>query len=551
MEGKMAEGDDTTELFWAHLEVSGSTARTTLKPLQIKLEKGSGKNKDAKKIPYTMQDKAVPSEAKVWLQVWDIQTYEGDAKHRAEVLKKKKKNETPTNSLLVELPGYIQQTDRNKFEFRVLGAPTFGSGDALGWLTLLLQNRDGKPWKKGEKDLVVPFIGDSDDEIDLGCSLETSAGTKSHGSEWKTNPYHVVNLTHILLAMQEEDGLTMGLYADLNSPDALKDRANWWKNGHPPLGPDPHNSGPVGEITNRYIGDIINDDEFPGAGENFARRFHSVGLDPKGELTLGSTPFKGEGDIFSTVQKVCDKVEEEFLKPLGKPRLKVRRLAFFTHGSTQDSSGLLMGKSAKGAASGKHPHKCGESWIGKPALPRWVDNLAKNLHDEVVIALMACLAGQGNDAFGELPKASYVGESSFAAALCKALHEQGGLKNPAVWAHTTEGHTYGNAHLRAFTKDNGADLVWMVPGNTPTGDTKHRRETVSKWLGKRSVEKKSAEVCAKMWNEHLHAALCHPGTQVAQAGGGASGGGASGGGASEGGGASGGGASSAEGVSNG
>jgi hypothetical protein len=511
----MADGDDTTELFFAHLEVSDGTARTTLKPLQIKLEKGSRKNETAKKIPYTMKDKDPPSEAKVWLQVWDVQTYEGDAQHKAEVKKKKKAGGTPTNALLVELPGYIQQTARDKFEFRVLGAPTMGSGDSLGWLTLLLQDPTGQPWKNGDKDLVVPILGDSDDEIDLGCVFETSAGTKSHESEWKSNPYHLVNLTHALLAMQEEGGLTVGMWADLNSKEARQDRADWWDNGHPALPSDSHSSGPIGDLSNRYIADIINDAEFEGAGANFARRYHSIGL-VKDELTLTATPFKSESDIFSTVQTICDKVEEQFLKPLGKPRLKVRKLAFFTHGSWQDGAGLLMSKSATAGDS----HNCSEKWIGKNNIPKWVDNLAKNLHDEVVVALMACLAGKGNDAFGEAPKGTYVGESSFGATLCKALHEQGGLPNPAVWAHTTAGHTYGNPNLRAFTKDNGADLVWMVPGNTQTDDAKERRSTVNKWLGKRAV-RKPTEKMMEQWDEHLHAALCHPGAQVAQCSGGA------------------------------
>src|SRR5262249_14976049 len=150
----------------------------------------------------------------------------------------------------------------------------------------------------------------------------------------------------------------------------------------------------------------------------------------------------------STIEKVCDKVEEQFLKPLGKPRLKVRRLAIFTHGSFQDGAGLLMARSASGRACngpdcanlhhGTYPsHIPSETWIGKGSIAKWVEKLGPNLHDEVVIALMACLAGQGNDAFGEPAQGSYVGETSYAAVLCKALHEQGGLSNPAVWAHTT------------------------------------------------------------------------------------------------------------------
>src|SRR5204863_3153563 len=86
-----------------------------------------------------------------------------------------------SNEFLVEIPGYIKQAESGgaTYEFRVLAAPTLATGDTVGWLTLKLKDSQGQPYG-GERGFIVPIVGEAEDEVDLGVTLEAAAGTRTH-----------------------------------------------------------------------------------------------------------------------------------------------------------------------------------------------------------------------------------------------------------------------------------------------------------------------------------------------------------------------------------
>jgi hypothetical protein len=481
-----------TERFIAKLEVDGGS--TNLKPLKITIMRASRRT-EGTELPYLSADDTSPpgADTKVWLQIWECDSFEG-ARQSA--------GAKSTNDFLVEIPGYIKQAESGgaTYEFRVLEAPTLATGDTVGWLTLKLKDSHDQPYG-GEAGFIVPIVGEAEDDLDLGVTLETSAGTKTHENQkWtKASCLHLSNLTHVIGAMLAEGGLTLCFWADINDKDMRADRADWTSGGQQPPRVEKGDDGKEhkvakGDRTGKYIADIINDAEFEVQAAAFAKRFHSLRLNAAGDLVLGCTPFfNGESQISSAVADICQKVHQDFLKGRGDPP-KLKRIAMMAHGW---HSGIWT----------KRP----DHFMGRDAARSFARDIAPNCLDDLVFTLYACLCGYNKDAgdatFGSEPSSGRrLGEGSFGESLCQSLKDAG-LSRAAVWAHTTAGHTTKNPNLRAFIASQGdapvaADLVWMVQDKP---DAKSARGSkIQSFLGK----------AANKGDDVMHLSILHPGADV-------------------------------------
>src|SRR5262245_24965391 len=315
-----------TERFIPKLEVDGGkgTAQTNLKPLKITIVRASRRT-EGTELPYLAADDSSPpgDDVKVYLQIWECDSFEA-SRHG----KKGSEGKRSSNEFLVEIPGYIKQAESGgaTYEFRVLAAPTLATGDSVGWFTLKLKDSQGQPYG-GEAGFIVPIVGEAEDQVDLGVTLEKSAGTRTHeNQEWTyAGCLHVTNLTHIIGAMLAEGGLTLNFWADINTKEMREDRAKWSAAGHEPPRMKKGDDGKEhkhakGRTTGKFIDVIINDAEFDVQLQEFAERFHSLMLNDAGDLLLGCTPFfKGESQISSAVADICQKVHQDFLKGQGDP----------------------------------------------------------------------------------------------------------------------------------------------------------------------------------------------------------------------------------------
>jgi hypothetical protein len=481
-----------TERFIPKLEVDGpsGTTKTNLKPLKITITRASRRT-DGTELPYISADDTTPpgDDTKVWLQIWECDSFEGSRQQSG--------GAHSTNQFLVEIPGFIKQTESGgaTYEFKVLEAPTLAGGDSVGWFILKVKDSHDQPYG-GDAGFIVPIVGEAEDEVDLGVTLETSAGTRTHASQkWAhASCLHVSNLTHVIGAMLAEGGLTLAFWADINDADMRADRASWSSNGRtPPLMEDGHKSA-RGDRSNKFIADIINDAEFEVQAGIFATRFHSLRLNAAGDLVLGCTAFcEGEAQISSAVTAICQKVHSDFLRGQGDPP-KLRRIAMMAHGWY---NGIWT----------KRP----DHFMGKDAARAFARDLAPNCLDDLLFTLYACLCGFKGDAgdatFGSDPAAGKrLGENSFAESLCQSLKDAG-LSRAAVWAHTTAGHTTRNPNLRAFVASQGdapnaADLVWLVQDRPAT--SRERSSKITSFIVKAS----------RQGDDVMHLSILHPGAEL-------------------------------------
>lgn len=500
------------DLFQASLDKS---SKTTLKPFKVLIQPAPARDA-AKTTRLAFTPSAGPPEAptpgppdqpNVFLQIWEIDTFE-KAKHgrgkrpKADGGGDEEEKPKDTNDFLIEIPGFIQQTGRRQFELRVHPAapPTLGSGKALGWFTLELKDATGRPWKDAEgRDLVVPIVGEGEDEVDLACVLNDAGGKKEHESEWKGGPIvHAANLTHIIGSQLEEGGLTIGFWADLLSKKEKEDLAAARREIAKAGSKAAREELMRGKYHDLYTGldSANNNDTFASAGEEYERRFHSVGT-KDGQLAIACMPFKATGDITGGVKATCEKVDADFVKKFKLAKQdppKVKRLAMFTHGWGTGIRG--------GPASGDYEKM-------KVELAQFVDKVRPFLANDVLVTLFACSTGGGAEEFGEPPaegprKHTYVGQGSYADVLCRTLIDKG-CADAAVWAHTCPGHTYGNPKLRAFTKDGGADVVWMVKGKPPPERSK-RLQIAGSFVSKNRDKDKQV----------MHVSSIHPGGKVGE-----------------------------------
>lgn len=477
------------ERFIPKLEIDGGkgAALTNLKNLKITIQRASRKT-EGTELPYVPASDTGPpaDDCKVYLQLWEADTFEKKVTGEAA---------NSSNEFLVEIPGFIKQTGSGAatYDFLVGGAPTLATGDTVGWLTLTLKDVNGKPY--GESGFVVPIVGEAEDDLDLGVTIEETAGTKAHESKVWTHAslLHVCNLTHIIGAMLAEGGLTLNFWADMNTTEARADRAEWMKTRSPDMKDGDGKKLAKGDSSGKYIADIINDAEFEVQGKEFANRFHSLSLNAAGDLILGSTPFwTGHDQIVSAIQTIRDKVHADFLKGKGEaPRL--RRLSFMCHG---DKHGVWSARP--------------EKWIGNKDCPALAKKLASHMLDDCLLTLYACLTGYGGGGdvtFGATPASgNSVGEGSFAQAMCQALKEAG-ISRAAVWGHTTAGHTTKNPNLRAFVASQGdvplsADLCWMV--QAPPATEKERHNAAYKFIVK----------AGNKGDQIMHLSILHPAADV-------------------------------------
>lgn len=496
-----------TDKFVASLHVVRGRIATTLAPFELEVHKATGRNADITPLPYCGPDDPAPGAANVWLQIWEIDTFESGSSHRSHPAGEP----ADENDFLVEIPGFLKQVGSGhgaKLELRVLAAPTFGSGDPLGHFTLKLKKPDGTPWQSDDgKDPVIPILGEGEDEVDLGCVLADAAGKREQQSKWKGGTLcHAINMTHILGSMEHEGGLTCAFHVVLNTEDqvnalhefqrSLRGKSKAEKKEAMANAPPAPRGGTSPEHPKALYSDhkgVNNDEVFPHQGERFARAYHSAGL-KDGELVNVSTPYSsGFGEIVSKIATIRQKTMEGLLKPSLAETPKVRRLVICTHGDRRH--GLLCGPPT--------------NWLSVGEIPAAIRPLGEHLANDVVVTLFACLTGRAPDgdvAFGGDPGAGRaVGQDSFAWHFWKNLRDVCGLAEAAVWAHTTAGHATANANLRAFGASGSSDIIWMK--ERPGDREKQARDFVEK-----NTPDDSDDITAPI----VHAAVCHPGGVLAR-----------------------------------
>lgn len=394
----------------------GSTAApSNLRPLVVDVRrKASGV-----RLPYVLGGDAPPQQPSVFLQIWHLGKFE--ASRLKQVGQGSYLKDDPilqdvegTNDLLIEIPGFIQQTEAG-FQFRVAGAPARGNAPSLGWLRLQLNDAAGNAWPDASG-LTVPITsGGAEDELDLACGLYARSGNADPPDDKVA--FHCANLTHVIGSQVAEGGIFGLFYSRFsNSKDS-------------------------------------NDAAFAAFARIFARKYHSLGL-RSGELIIGGTGLDTWNDFKSGIGALRDKVKAGF-PAAGEAKLK--RLVIMTHGI---QTAIAWGSQ--------------EQWMGNGNIDLIADTIAPHCTADVLVTLFACSAGHGGAPFAGTPAPGQaLGAGSFAEKLLAALQARG-LSDAAVWAHVVAGHATLNSELRAFTKAGVMDIVWAVEdpgfgGSSPAG----------------------------------------------------------------------------------
>ncbi len=436
-----------------------SAILTNLKPFKVLVQKAAA-SPDPDLPFHAAAD--TPSAPDVWLQIWSMGENEPKKWKGPPQLKPK----DGKNELCCEIPGFIAEA-AGGHEFRALGAPKAGSGNALGWMKLRLADPSGKPWQKDGKDFHAQITADGvEDEVDVACTLQPAAGNSTAPGK-SAHVFTFTNMNHVIGSQLKEGGLTLGFFVDCPHANPAKPNSDF---------------------------------NFRMYGEWGGRRAQSLGL-KNGEIYIGATGFqKDEGDIVDAMAAIRDKVHKEFLDGQGE-KPKIKRFFSCTHG---DSNAKILGM------------KAGEdcAWLVSPSdrLEKFLDGVASHCADDMVWAQCSChcaapRSASPNGDYCVSPKDPKVGEGSFSDVCRKGL-EKRGRADAAVWGHTSAGDAIRNTQLRAFTKEGNMDLCYMVLGWPKTANA--RALTVPWAYFSGTVDADKSKV---VWRA-FDASLKHPGELI-------------------------------------